>query len=185
MRQKKEGCHHYQRVSLIASQVPRLGPFLLGTENIWVQGKTAGERAHDLISSNLTHLPQKVWEVICVYHCCQPKEGSLLMACDKRNIFPAVSILVYHQKCSPSLQRIRCFDCSYERSIFSSNVIPNLKYYSLHVGVKPKFLEGFHREKVCFPWQLPDQVQYVVQSGLNKGCRAKAFSNMNSRLSWG
>ena len=179
MKQKKEGCHHYQRVSLIASQVPRLGPFLLGTENVWVQGETAGERAHDFISSNLTQLLQRVWEVICAYHCCQLEEGSLLMACDKRNIFPAVSILVYHQKCSPSLQRTRYFNCSYERSIFSSNVIPDFKHFSLPRWCETQTSWRFSQRESMLSLALPDQVQHVVQSGLNKGCKAKPFSNIS------
>lgn len=60
-------------------------------------GETAGETAHDFISSNLIQLPQRVREVVCAYHCCQPEEGSLVMACDKQNIFSTVSVLVYHQ----------------------------------------------------------------------------------------
>lgn len=90
VRQKKERWHHYHRVSLITSQISRLGLFLLGTEKVWLQGETASQRAHDFISSNPTQLLQRVWEVICLYHCCQPKGGSLSMACDKQNIFTAV-----------------------------------------------------------------------------------------------
>lgn len=89
-RQKKERWHHYHGVSLITSQASRLELFVLGTENVWVQGEAASQRAHDFISSNPTQLLQRVWEVICLYHCCQPKEGSLPMACDKQNIFTAV-----------------------------------------------------------------------------------------------
>lgn len=161
MRQKKEGCHHYQRVPLINSKAPRSGPFLLGTENVWVQGKTAGIKAHYFISSNLTELLQRVWEVICAYHCCQPEGGLLLMACDKQNIFPAVSMLVYHQKCPTSLQRTRYFDYSNERSIFSPTVIPDFKYFSLHVDVNTKLSEGIHRESML-SLALSVQVQHVV-----------------------
>lgn len=89
-RQKKEQWNHFHRASLITSQISRLGLFVLGTGNDWVQGETARQRAHDSISSNPTQLLQRVWEVICLYHCCQPKGGSLPMACDKPNIFTAV-----------------------------------------------------------------------------------------------
>ena len=116
-----------------------------------MQGETASERAHDFISSNLTQLLQSVWEVICEYHCCQPEGGSLLMACDKQNIFPAVSILVYHQKCSPSLQRTRYFDYSYERTIFSSNVIPDFKHLLLHFTCWCETLKVFTKRKHAFP----------------------------------
>lgn len=184
--QKKEECSHYQRMSQMNSKVPRSGPFLLGTEDVWVQGETAGERAHDFISSNLTELLQRVWEVICAYHCCQPEQRLMLMACDKWNIFPAVSILVYHQKCPPSLQKTRYFDDSNERSIFLPTIIPDFKYFSLHIGVKLKLLEGFHKESML-SLALTVQVQHVVHPGLKKGHKAKLFSKciISTRLSWG
>lgn len=107
------------------------------------------------------------------------------MACDKQNIFPAVSILVYHQKCPTSLQRTRYFDYSNERSIFSPTVIPDFKYFSLHVDVNTKLPEGIHRESML-SLALSVQVQHVVQPGLNKGHKAKLFSKciISTRMSW-
>lgn len=124
-------------------------------------------------------LLQRVWEEICVYHCCQPQEGSLLMACDKWYIFLAVSILACHQKCSPSLQRARYFDYSYERIIFSSNVIPDFKHFSFPCWCEPQTSWRFSQRESMLSLAFPDQVQHVVQPRLNKGCKTKHFSNIS------
>lgn len=92
-----------------------------------MQGETASQRAHDSISSNPTQLLQRVCEVIRLYHYCQPKGGSLPMACDKQNLFAAVPTSLA-PKNVPHHFREKGILTTAVKKVFS-HVIPHFKHF--------------------------------------------------------